>query len=645
MAVCAENHQVQKVYVVFKTHLDIGFTDLSSVVERRYIEEFIPKALDLSERLQQEGKGERYVWTTGSWLIWEFLKQASEKDVRRMEEAIRRGDIVWNAVPYTYESEVMSRDLFETALLLSRKLDLRFGKKTIAAKMTDVPGHTRSIVSPMKQAGIEFLHIGVNPASPIPDVPECCLWQAPDGNSVILMYQQDYGSESVLPGGKAAVSINFTGDNHGPHRYEDVKNIYAGLRKRYPGAELVPASFNDIARELLPVRNSLPVVTSEIGDTWIYGFGGAPLRMARFRALSELYSRWIKQGKLDKTSDLALDFALRLGLVGEHTQGLDVKSHLGNWDKYDTDVFLAARKTPPFKRIEESWAEIDRYVDEAVKILPEPLRKEAVERLAPIGNPVAPDMANSIEVDKPAVFELKTKAGTVSISGPVYQMFDAADYDDYLGRYLRARYGWALDDIGKTGIERSEAVSVSLPAKVIRQKVTPEKRGDRTDCEVVFPQRSGVDSRVLPGKMFVSYRVDKRQEKAEIEVTILNKPAVRLPESYWISFTAGDILAVTAEKTGEEVDLMDVVERGNRRMHGIDRWVEMKTSKGTFRITSDAAFLVNVGEAKGLDYSTGLPDVKGGVHFNLSNNLWGTNFSMWNEGSLKYHFTVELIRK
>ena len=40
----AANEQVSRVYVVFKTHLDVGFTDLSSVVTRRYMEEFIPKA-------------------------------------------------------------------------------------------------------------------------------------------------------------------------------------------------------------------------------------------------------------------------------------------------------------------------------------------------------------------------------------------------------------------------------------------------------------------------------------------------------------------------------------------------------------------------------------------------------------------------
>lgn len=74
-----------------------------------------------------------------------------------------------------------------------------------------------------------------------------------------------------------------------------------------------------------------------------------------------------------------------------------------------------------------------------------------------------------------------------------------------------------------------------------------------------------------------------------------------------------------------------------------DRYVDLVTSAGTVRIWSKEAFLVNVGEARSLNYSTSYPDIQGGIHFNLSNNLWGTNFTMWNEGSMTYHFTVEYL--
>ncbi len=639
------NQEVTKVYVVFKTHLDVGFTDLSSVVTQRYISEFIPKALDLSEKLNAEKSTEKYVWTTGAWLIWKYLHTASPENVKRLEEAIRRGDIVWNAVPYTVESETMNKDLFETGLLLSRKLDEQFGKKTIAAKMTDVPGHTRSIVSPMSRAGIRFLHIGVNPASPIPSVPEFCRWRDTDGSELILVYQKDYGSENLLPGGKVAISINFTGDNHGPHPYERVKAIYADLHKRYPNARLIAASFNEIAEECLAIQDQLPVVTSEIGDTWIYGYGSAPQRMARFRALSELYSQWLCEGKLKKDSDEALNFALELGLIAEHTQGMDVKSHLRNWDKYDMDAFLPARSTAPFQKIEQSWKELDQYVDSAIEYLPAPLQKEARDRMKEIDKPSIPEWTDGARtLEQPVPWQPSLLAGGIlKLGGLSYRMYDGKDYKNYLDHYLRAPYGWAFDDIGKTGLDQSGAVSASLLARVTRQETRTTPEGTRTISELEFPADKGIDPRVLPEKMYVDVLEYAGGKKAGIALTLQNKPAVRLPESYWLSFQADDIVSIIAEKIGERVDILDVVEQGNRQMHGIDRYVDVITSKGTLRITSDTAFLINLGEARGINYGLNYPDKRGGIHFNLSNNLWGTNFSMWNEGSLTYKFSVEWL--
>lgn len=638
------NPEVSKVYVVFKTHLDVGFTDLSSVVTERYVSEFIPKALDLSERLYAENAKEKYVWTTGAWLIWKYLHTASPSEVKRLEAAIRRGDIVWNAVPYTVESESMNHELFETTLFLSQKLDQKYGKKTIAAKMTDVPGHTRSIVAPMSRAGIRFLHIGVNPASPIPSVPEFCRWKDTDGSELILVYQQDYGSENLLPGGKVAISVNFTGDNHGPHPYQRVKDIYADLHKRYPNAQLIASSFNEIAEELLAIQDKLPVVTSEIGDTWIYGYGSAPVRMAKFRALSELYSAWLRDKKIDKHSNEALNFALELGLIAEHTQGMDVKTHLRNWDKYDMDLFLSARPTEPFRKIEQSWEELDRYVYTAIDCLPQPLQQEALAKMKEIDNPEVPVF--TAKAKPVAALPWQTallKDGKLKVDGLIYQMFDSKDYSRYLDRYLRAPLGWAFDDIGKTGLDHSKAVSVSLQAQVVRQEVQKVRKGTRTFSELTFPEQAGVDKRVYPEKMYVDVLDYKKGKKAEIALTILQKPAVRLPEAYWLSFNTDQIVSFVAEKIGERVDLLDVVEKGNRQMHGIDHYVDLVTSAGTIRIASEAAFLVNVGEAKGINYSLNYPDKQGGIHFNLSNNLWGTNFRMWNEGSLTYRFTVEWI--
>ena len=162
---------MKTVHLIFKTHLDVGFTDLAANVFRTYCEMYIPQALKLAREMRESGRPERFVWTVGSWLIYEYLEQAGRRERRRMEEGIAAGDIAWHALPFTTHTELMDSSLFRFGISLSRDLDRRFGRRTIAGKMTDVPGHCRAIVPLLAQAGVRFLHVGVNPA--------CLLYTSP----------------------------------------------------------------------------------------------------------------------------------------------------------------------------------------------------------------------------------------------------------------------------------------------------------------------------------------------------------------------------------------------------------------------------------------------------------------------------------
>ncbi|HSG67426.1 MAG TPA: hypothetical protein VK994_01870, partial [Bacteroidales bacterium] len=227
------NAEIEKVHVIFKTHLDIGFTNLAEKVLDTYIHDFIPRAISLSEEMRKTREAEQYVWTTGSWLIHNFLEKTDQAMRKRMEKAIENGDIAWHGLPFTLHSELADPSLFELGIQLSVNLDKRFGKKTTGAKMTDVPGHSRGIVPLMAKSNISFLHIGKNPASTPPDVPPLFRWQAPDGSEVVVMYQKDYGSTMVIPGTKTAVNISFTGDNHGPQNPEQILAIYKNLQNQF----------------------------------------------------------------------------------------------------------------------------------------------------------------------------------------------------------------------------------------------------------------------------------------------------------------------------------------------------------------------------------------------------------------------------
>lgn len=51
---------MKKVFVVSKTHLDLGFTDYAETIRRKYIDTFIPEAIDLAEKVNTEEKNISY---------------------------------------------------------------------------------------------------------------------------------------------------------------------------------------------------------------------------------------------------------------------------------------------------------------------------------------------------------------------------------------------------------------------------------------------------------------------------------------------------------------------------------------------------------------------------------------------------------
>ncbi len=103
---------IQRIHLAFKTHLDVGYTDLAREVAKRYFDLYVPRAIRLAQTLRQAGGEARFVWTTGSWLIYEYLERASPNDRARMEQAILDGDIAWHGLPFTVFSELMDDELW-----------------------------------------------------------------------------------------------------------------------------------------------------------------------------------------------------------------------------------------------------------------------------------------------------------------------------------------------------------------------------------------------------------------------------------------------------------------------------------------------------------------------------------------------------
>jgi hypothetical protein len=663
--------QIQTVHLIFKTHLDIGYTDYSANVVNQYFTDFIPRALQTAREMRERGGPERFRWTTGSWLIYEYLETASPEQRAEMEAAILAGDILWHALPFTTHTELMDPALFNMGLSLARELDQRFGRVTTAAKMTDVPGHTRGIIPLLAAAGVRFLHIGVNDGSTMPQVPPVFRWKGPAGVEIVVMYEQGYGHAATVPGLEHALAFGHTIDNLGPQSPDEVRQVWSEMQTAFPGAQVVASTLDDFADALLPLRESLPVVTAEIGDSWIHGAGSDPLKLARFRALQRLHTAWRETGVTGNEVEAIGRFARRLILVPEHTWGMDEKVHLADHENYAAAQFARARSQPNYQKFEASWAEQRAYIDQALSALKgTPLHAEAQAALANTV-PQRPEMAQWKRVANPAaIFEtqhfnlrfdmlsgainyLRAPSGRDWAAGSKlgwfrYQTFSKADYDRFFLQYIRHQFeavmAWAVEDYGKVGMESATPEHRWWLPQNVDLFQRADDLGKYFLLQLSFPARS-TNTFGCPHRVFLEWAFPYAAPEACLTVRWFEKQACRLPEALWVSFVPKVSPAVLwqMDKLGQMVDPLDVVPAGGSKLHGLNSGLTLRDGSNGLEICTLDAALVAPGEPSLLDFSPDLPRLVKGAHFNLYNNTWGTNFPMWYEDDGQFRFSLREV--
>jgi hypothetical protein len=84
------------------------------------------------------------------------------------------------------------------------------------------------------------------------------------------------------------------------------------------------------------------------------------------------------------------------------------------------------------------------------------------------------------------------------------------------------------------------------------------------------------------------------------------------------------------------------VENGNRHLHACGEGVTYQDGEQRLILSALDSPLVAPGEPSLLNFTNQQPDLQQGVHFNLHNNLWGTNFQMWFEEDCRFRFRLEL---
>lgn len=275
---------LEEVIVVWKTHCDIGYTHPVPEVLNYYRNGMMDGALKLIDESASLTVDKRFVWMLPAWVMERVLdeNQDSARGIR-IEKAINEGRLVWHALPFTFESEAADLEELVRGLGSGTRLAKHFGQTLPTdCKLTDMPSQAWVLPSLLANAGIKFVHIGVNPWSPNPDVPNLFWWEGPDGSRVLTGYSfHNYGWEPLPPSGwpyKTWLCLQVTGDNSGPPSSQTVKGVLDKLHRELPGVRIRFGRPGDFADAIIKENNpNIPVIHTDMPDTWTHGQMSMPI--------------------------------------------------------------------------------------------------------------------------------------------------------------------------------------------------------------------------------------------------------------------------------------------------------------------------------------------------------------------------------
>ena len=379
---------VKEIVVVFKTHFDIGYTDMATNVVQRYRTKMIDQALEVVDQNRDLPPDQQFAWTISGWPMHKILQdwpgQSLERK-ERVEKALRDGRFVVHGLPFSTHTELLEAEDLVRSLGYSSRLTRRLGLAMPRdGKMTDVPEHTWMMATLLKHAGIDFMMIGCNGASACLQVPMLYWWQGPDGSRVLTFYSPNYGTQLTPPPDwpyRTWLACIHTGDNHGPPRPDEVKQALDQAAKEFPGVKVHIGRLSDFGDAILAEKPDLPLVRGDTPDTWIHGPMSDPdgAKLARntrpLITATEVLNAQLRGWGVPVPNDApaiveAYEHSL---LYGEHTWGGAIY-WINNMLSFG-EAFQKDHDAGRFDRLEASWEEHSAYIKKVHEIITPELAK------------------------------------------------------------------------------------------------------------------------------------------------------------------------------------------------------------------------------------------------------------------------------
>ena len=213
----------------------------------------------------------------------------------------------------------------------------------------------------------------------------------PSGASLPHVSPQTTAAWCHVPGSGLAIAVKVRDDNSGPHTPEEIRQIFADLAHPFSERQKSGSEPDGYRQAIQPFRSQLPVITGEIGDTWIYGVASDPLKsraIAKSRGCDvHGLPRENSAPAMPPTSRSSGTSCSSLSTPGEPTPRPGLTSTTTSrptWQKM--------LDTKNYQVVQFSWTEKRQDLLAGISTLPAPLRAQAQQAITAL-TPVQPSLS------------------------------------------------------------------------------------------------------------------------------------------------------------------------------------------------------------------------------------------------------------
>jgi hypothetical protein len=688
---CKDSSHLLEIDVVFSNHLDIGFTKHHSgrngaaTVLNTYFYQYFPWAMETAQQIRQAAHNstlhvdDSYIYMTHPFLLSLFFdcppnmgfRCPTYEEQNQLKRAIDAGDITYHAAPFNYDPEMaLSDHLIDFSFKHTHIIDDYLGqtRKTVISQR-DVPSLTINTIPIAAKNKIRALSIGVNEGSAPVVFPanEPFIWKLQD-DLITFYHPGGYGLSNriqYLPNCPYGVVWAWETDNARPHTAQQVREILANLRARYPPGKVRvrAATLETVVDKFERCRQWMKTVeNTEAGDTWIYGVPSDPWKTAAFRHLSHYLEKLpvhlLKEEGVGHLFTPVQNFSRLLMFNLEHTWGGDCSWYLGDdYYKWWPRDFDPMRGQGSFRDLSWTWSEQRawglHYAVDALK--PTPYWQDAIEILNKVMQP--PTLREKGEWTQDDCFqgqdwkmclsqqssishlEFFSDVGSRIVASPEHQLgrveyreMEDAEFGIFGWAYMSFIHLWF--GFGKVGLPPTR-----LPQRHFPKRIGARVHGNVVEVQAVYPS----ECYACPREITIRYTV--KHESVKMEFIYRDKKPTRMPDSLSIVFdpilpshllSVGQIpLGIKSrpqtwhvDKIGGLIDTETILTNGSQHIHGFSGGFGMPNVCWISTLDAGVVLIGNTSPLP-IPLQQGSNSHVRGAAVNLLNNAWGTNFPQW----------------